>query len=468
MASVGAVIIMAAGKGTRMKSATPKVRHAVCGLPMILYPVLSAHGAGAERVVVVTGPDDKLGDLLPDGIEVAVQSEARGTGDAVKAAAESVGEASQVLVLSGDVPLIDVDFIEKLAAHQTESAAAMVVATARLADPSGYGRVVRAADGGVERIVETKVAGDATDAELAIDEINAGIYAFDRAKLFDALDQVGADNAQGEYYLPDVLTILRAAGETVSAFDIGSPEYMLGVNSKVDLAAVTAAMNARIIRDHQLTGVTVIDPGSTWIESTVKISPDAVIEPGSYLRGDSSIGSNAVIGPQSTLTDSVVHDGATVIHSYLVECEVGPSASVGPFAYLRPGAKLAEGSKAGTFVEIKNSNIGAGAKVPHLSYIGDADVGEGSNLGAATITANYDGKNKHRTEIGAGVRTGVDTTLVAPVSVGDGAYTGAGSVITKDVPADALAVARSRQKVIEDYAKRDCAKRKRDGSNHDA
>lgn len=454
MDSVGAVIIMAAGKGTRMLSATPKVRHPVCGLPMILYPVLWSQNAGAEQVVVVTGADDRLDDILPAGVQTAVQHAARGTGDAVKAAADAVGDAAQVIVLSGDVPLVDTRFVQRLAARQHDSGAAMVVATVRLADPTGYGRIVRDAAGNVQRVVETKAAGDATPEELAIDEVNAGIYAFDRAKLFAALERVQTDNAQGEYYLPDVLPILRGDGEQVVAFELEDPELMLGVNSRVDLAGVSAAMNRRIIRDHQLTGVTVVDPASTWIDSTVKIGADSVIEPGSYLRGETVIGADATIGPHSTLTDTRVGDGAKVLHSYLIEADVGPRASVGPFAYLRPGAKLAEGSKAGTFVEIKNSNIGPGAKVPHLSYIGDADVGEGANLGAATITANYDGKHKHRTTIGPRVRTGVDTTLVAPVSVGAGAYTGAGSVITKDVPVDALAVARSRQKVIEDYAKR--------------
>lgn len=451
--AVGAVVIMAAGKGTRMKSALPKVRHEVCGLPMIVYPVLWAQATGAARVVVVTGPDDRLDDLLPDGAEVAVQQQALGTGDAIKAAAEAVGGADQVIVLSGDVPLVDGEFISALSARQHDSGAAMVVATARLADPTGYGRVVRDASGDVERIAETKTAGDATDEELAIDEVNAGIYAFDREKLFAALERVGSDNAQGEYYLPDVLPILRGDGEQVVAFELESPDLMLGVNSRVDLALVTRKMNERIVRDHQLAGVTVIDPGSTWIDSTVKIAQDATIEPGTSLRGRTVVGERAVVGPHSTLIDTTVGDDAHIVHSYLTDAEVGPAASVGPFAYLRPGARLAEGSKAGTFVEIKNSNIGPGAKVPHLSYIGDADVGAGTNLGAATITANYDGREKHRTTIGEGVRTGVDTTFVAPVAIGDGAYTGAGSVITKDVPADALAVARSRQKVIENYAK---------------
>lgn len=454
MAAVGAVAIMAGGRGTRMRSSLTKVRHPVGGLPMLIYPVLAAQHAGAESVVVITGPDDDFADILPEGVTTATQHEAKGTGDAVKAAEAAIGDAQHVIVLSGDVPLIDADFVAGLGDVLHETNAAMVVATARLEDPTGYGRIVRGEDGSIERVVETKEDGDATEAEHAIDEVNAGIYAFDRAKLFAALAQVGSDNAQGEYYLPDVLPILLAAGELVVAYELDSPELMLGVNDRADLSEVQRLMNARIINDHQLTGVTVIDPDSTWIEATVQIGEDTVLEPGTYLRGNTDIGSGATIGPASTIAHCEIGDGATIVHSYLVQAKVGPNASVGPFAYLRPDAELAEGAKVGTFVEVKNSKIGPGAKVPHLSYIGDADVGEGTNLGAATITANYDGKNKHRTVIGAGVRTGVDTTFVAPVTVGDGAYTGAGSVITRDVPADALAVARARQKTIEDYARR--------------
>lgn len=454
MTTIGAVVIMAGGRGTRMQSELTKVRHSVGGLPMLVYPVLAAQHAGAERTIVITGPDDDFVDILPEGAQTAIQQEANGTGDAIKSAEQAIGEADQVIVLSGDVPLIDAEFIAGLAAAQRDSGAAMVVTTARLDDPTGYGRIVRSSDGSVERVAETKVAGDASGAELAIDEVNAGIYAFDREKLFSALAEVNSDNAQGEYYLPDVLPILKSRGEQVVAYELDSPELMLGVNDRADLAAVQQLMNARIIYDHQLLGVTVIDPDSTWIDAAVEIGQDTVIEPGTYLRGTTRIGQGATIGPMTTIAHCEIADGATVLHSYLVQAKVGPGASVGPFAYLRPGAELAENAKAGTFVEIKNSVIGPGAKVPHLSYIGDADVGAGSNLGAATITANYDGKNKHRTTIGEGVRTGVDTTLVAPVAVGDGAYTGAGSVITKDVAADALAVARARQKTIEDYAKR--------------
>lgn len=452
--TVGAVAIMAGGKGTRMQSQLTKVRHPVAGLPMLVYPVLAAQHAGAEKTIVITGPDDDFSDILPEGAIVAIQEQANGTGDAVKSAETAIGDATQVIVLSGDVPLLDADFVAGLAEAQAESGAAMVVATARLEDPSGYGRVVRDADGNVLKVVETKAEGDATEAELAIDEVNAGIYAFDREKLFSALAEVKTDNAQGEYYLPDVMPILLARGETVVAFELDSPELMLGVNDRIDLAEVQQLMNARIVADHQLAGVTIVDPGSTWIDAAVTIEADTVIEPGTYLRGSTSIGSGATIGPMTTIAHCEIADGATVVHSYLVQARVGKGASVGPFAYLRPDAELQEGAKVGTFVEVKNSVVGPGAKVPHLSYIGDADIGAGANLGAATITANYDGKNKHRTTIGEGVRTGVDTTLVAPVTVGDGAYTGAGSVITRDVEADALAVARARQKNIADYARR--------------
>lgn len=458
MSRVGAdascVVVLAGGKGTRMQSKVTKVRHQVAGLPMLAYPVLAAQHAGVKSVVVVTGPDDDFADILPEGVTTATQAEALGTGDAVKAAEAATEGADHVIVVSGDTPLVDSDFIIALAEVQAESGAAMVIATVRLPDPTGYGRIVRDAQGHVEHVAETKVTGDASTAELAIDEVNCGIYAFDRDKLFAALAQVKTDNAQHEYYLPDVLPILREQGETVVAYELDSPELVLGVNDRADLGLVQQLMNERIVKDHQLTGVTVIDPDSTWIDAAVEIGSDTVIEPGTYLRGNTTIGNDATIGPMSTIAHCEVGDGATIVHSYLVQAKVGDGASVGPFAYLRPGADLAEGSKVGTFVEVKNSNIGPGAKVPHLSYIGDADVGAGANLGAATITANYDGKNKHRTTIGEDVRTGVDTTLVAPVTVGKGAYTGAGSVITRDVPEDALAVARERQKIIADYAKR--------------
>ncbi len=452
------MVILAAGKGTRMNSALPKVVHPVCGVAMVLWPVAAAQVSGAGKIVVVVGPESPVPELLPNGVEVAVQREPKGTGDAVRAAADAVAASDHVIILSGDVPLVDAELVTDLLNHHRESEAAATVCTAWLDDPSGYGRIVRDAGGAVQRIAETKSEGDASPEELAIDEVNSGIYVFERAALYDALDKVTAENAQGEYYLPDVLPVLLEHGLRVETLELEDPELMLGVNDRVDLARVQAVWNRRIVEHHQRDGVTIVDPGSTWIDGDVQIGADTVIEPGTYLRGETRIGADCVVGPQTTITDSELHDGARAVHSYLVECVVGRGATVGPFAYLRPGAQLGEGAKAGTFVEIKNSQIGAGAKVPHLSYVGDADVGEGTNLGAGTITANYDGFKKHRTTIGAGVRGGVHTSFVAPVSVGDGAYTAAGSVITKDVPADALAVARARQSVVEGYAKR-----KRDG-----
>jgi bifunctional UDP-N-acetylglucosamine pyrophosphorylase/glucosamine-1-phosphate N-acetyltransferase len=326
--------------------------------------------------------------------------------------------------------------------------------TTTLDDPSGYGRVVRDRSGEVERVVETKAPGDATPEEMAIREVNTGIYAFDGPALVDALRQVGTDNAQGEIYLPVALEVLRAAGARVIAHEVDDPSVLLGVNDKVELAQARALAQKRIHEAHMRAGVTIVDPASTTIEAGVAIGADTVVQPSTFLRGDTTIGEGCTVGPLTTVIDATIADAVTVVHSYLQGCELRSGATVGPFAYLRPGALLRERAKAGTFVEIKNSDIGEGTKVPHLSYVGDADVGPGTNLGAATITANYDGRNKHRTTVGAGVRTSVDTTLVAPVTVGDAAYTGAGSVITEDVPAGALAIARARQSNIEGYADR--------------
>ena len=446
---------MAAGQGTRMRSAIPKVLHPVCGRALVLWPVLAAQEAGAGRVAVITSPDRDISGALPDGIETVHQEEADGTGGAIRAAAELVAESDTVLVLSGDVPLVSAELIEAIARTHEEEGAAATAVTARLEDPGSYGRVVRASDGKtIDRIVETKADGDASPEELAIDEINAGLYLFDGNALAAALPQLSNDNAQGEYYLPDVLPLIAGAGGRVVAHLSDDPNVILGVNSRADLALVEAEARRQILRRHMLGGVTMVDPASTWIEADVEIEPDTRLEPGCSLIGDTRVGSGSVVGPHTTLIDSVLGAEVTVPHSYLVECSVADRCSVGPFAYLRPKAELAEGAKAGTFVEIKNSRIGAGSKVPHLSYIGDADVGEGANLGAATITANYDGFRKSRTKIGHRARTGVDTTLVAPVEIGDSAYTGAGSVISEDVAAGALAITRPEQVEIEDYARR--------------
>jgi bifunctional UDP-N-acetylglucosamine pyrophosphorylase / glucosamine-1-phosphate N-acetyltransferase len=448
------VLILAAGEGTRMKSDTPKVLHPICGRPMIGWPIRAAQEAGAGRVIVVDGPQRRLADQLPDGVEVATQEEPNGTGDAVRSAADQIGRDDTVLILMGDVPLITAEAITGLAGAHEESGAAATMATMELEDPTGYGRVIRASDGSVERVVETKTAGDATPEEQAIREVNTGIYAFAGGDLVDALGRLNADNAQGELYLPDVLPVLRGRGGSVVAHRIDDVTLALGVNDRADLARITALARARINDAHMRAGVTLEDPSATYLDAEVEVGPDTWIGPGTALRGAARVGRRCAVGPHATLIDARLGDAVTVTYSHLERCEVQDGASVGPFAYLRPGTILRPGAKAGTYVEIKNSDIGAGAKVPHLSYVGDADVGERTNLGASTITANYDGVEKHRTTIGAGVRTAVDTTFVAPVTVGDGAYTGAGSVITKDVPPGALGIARERQRNIEGYADR--------------
>ena len=334
------------------------------------------------------------------------------------------------------------------------------MATMQLDDPSGYGRVIRTAEGGVWRVAETKSAGDANEAELAIREVNTGIYAFQGGPLLEALRHLGADNAQGELYLPDVLPLLRDGGGEVAAHVVTDSNLTLGVNDRIGLARVRALAQQRIHERHLLAGVTIVDPASTTIEVDVTIGRDTIVEPSSFLRGSTSVGERCVIGPLTTLIDTAAGDEVTIPHSYLHGARLADRVSVGPFAYLRPGADLRAGAKAGTFVEIKNSTIGEGTKVPHLSYIGDADIGEDTNIGAGSITANYDGFAKHRTTIGDRVKVSVDTAFVAPVSVGDDAYTGAGSVITEDVPPGALGIARERQRNVEDYAERAARKQR--------
>jgi bifunctional UDP-N-acetylglucosamine pyrophosphorylase/glucosamine-1-phosphate N-acetyltransferase len=448
------VVILAAGQGTRMRSRTPKMLHDICGRPMIDWTVAAALEAGAGKVVVVGSPDGALDGRLPEGVVLAIQRLPNGTGGAVLAAREHLRGDAPVLVVNGDAPLVTPQALGALVdAHRAAGAAATLV-TMTLDDPSGYGRVVRDALGEVERVVETKRPGDATPQELTIAEVNAGVYAFDAAGLLDALHRLDTDNAQGELYLPASLEVLRAGGARVTALSVDEPSLLLGVNDRVELARVRAIAQRRINEAHMRSGVTIVDPDSTVIEVGVRIGADTVIEPSTFLRGATTIGERCTVGPLTTVLDAVLADDVSVVHSYLQECEVRAAAIVGPFAYLRPGALLRERSKAGTFVEIKNSDIGQGTKVPHLSYVGDAEVGPGTNLGAATITANYDGRRKHRTTIGANVHTSVDTTLVAPVTVGDDAYTGAGSVVTEDVPPGALAIARPRQTNIAEYAQR--------------
>jgi bifunctional UDP-N-acetylglucosamine pyrophosphorylase/glucosamine-1-phosphate N-acetyltransferase len=428
-----------------MRSSKPKVMHELCGLAMVLWPVRAALAAGAGRVVVVDAPARALERLLPEGVELAVQAQADGTGGAARAAmamldaagGRALDAAAPVVVLSGDVPLVSAEAIGELLEAHVASGAAATMVTTMLEDPTGYGRVVRDADGAVLRVVETKAQGDSTQAEREIREVNTGIFAFAARALADTLERLSSDNAQGELYLPQVLDLLRADGAKVAAQLVADERLVLGVNDREALARVRALAQAAIHERHMRAGVGIVDPAATVIDVDVEIGQDTVIEPFTTIKGQARVGREC-----------------TVRHSYLVDCVLEDGVTVGPFSYLRPGTVLRGGSRVGTFVEVKNSDVGAGARVPHLSYIGDADVGARANLGAATITANYDGRNKHRTTVGAGVRTGVDTTLVAPVSVGDDAYTGAGSVITEDVPAGALGIARARQTNVEGYAER--------------
>jgi bifunctional UDP-N-acetylglucosamine pyrophosphorylase/glucosamine-1-phosphate N-acetyltransferase len=428
--------------------------HDLCGKPLVRWSIDAALASGAGKVVVVGGPDRVLEPVLPEGAVLAVQEQSRGTGDAVLAAAGEIGTEDEVVVISGDVPLITAEAIAELAEAHLHERAVATMATMMLDDPTGYGRVVRNGDGSVERVVETKLDGDATLAELTIDEVNTGVYAFAGGPLLDALRRVRPDNAQGEVYLPDVLPVLRTDGARIAAVVLDDPTLTLGVNDRADLAHVTMLARDRLLVEHMRAGVTVLSPDTTIVDAGVTIGPDTVVEQGCTLRGATRIGAGCRIGPHATILGSELGDEVTVKHSWLDAARVEDGVTLGPFAHLRPGTTVRAGAKVGTFVELKNSDVGERAKVPHLSYLGDADVGEDANVGAATITANYDAKTKvkSRTKIGRRAKTSVDTTLVAPVEVGDDAYTAAGSVITDDVPPGALGIARERQQNIPDYA----------------
>jgi bifunctional UDP-N-acetylglucosamine pyrophosphorylase/glucosamine-1-phosphate N-acetyltransferase len=445
------VLIMAAGKGTRMRSETPKVLHRVCGKPMVEWVIDTAREAGAGRVVCVVRPGDGVAQGLPDEVEVAEQREGEGTGAAVLAARDVVDEGP-VVVLSGDQPLITAAELEALVREHVDQGAGATLLTTDGLDPTGYGRIVRDDEGNFQRIVETKYTEGVPPEELAIREVNLGTYVFEAPSLFAALDEVGTES--GERYLTGVFPLFQAEGRRVTTHLTHDATIALGVNDRADLMAADELAQRRIIEAHARAGVTFLGPTSSRVEARVTIGADSTIAPGVSLLGATSIAERCEIGPHSTLVDCRVEAEASIIHSYAVEAEIGEGAVVGPFAYLRPATHVRRGAKVGTFVEVKNSDIGEGAKVPHLSYIGDAEVGEGSNLGASTITANYDGREKHRTKIGKSVKTSVHTSLVAPVDVGDRAYTGAGSVINEDVPDGALAIARPRQTNVEGYADR--------------
>jgi bifunctional UDP-N-acetylglucosamine pyrophosphorylase/glucosamine-1-phosphate N-acetyltransferase len=445
-------LILAAGEGTRMKSDTPKVAHEILGVPLVSLVVDAARAAGCERIVAVTGHKAEVVEAILGDIPSVRQDRQLGTGHAVMCAREALGElAGSLVVLSGDTPLITADTVAGLIAMRESSGSAATLLTTHLPDPTGYGRIVRDRDGEVAAIVEEK---DCTPEQRAITEVNTGTYCFDSRVLFAHLDALSTDNAQGEYYLTDMVAVFGSEGLRVSAMSTDDPFETLGVNSRIQLAEATKVFQRRINHYWMTEGVTMVDPDLVWIGPFVELERDVTILPMTTLLGATRVGSRATLGPNTRVTDSSIGNGATVDSSIVVSAEVGEGATVGPVAYLRPGAVLKARAKAGTSVEIKNSVVGEGSKVPHLSYIGDATIGSGVNVGAGTITCNYDGRSKHATVIGDGAFIGSDTMLVAPVEIGAGAITAAGSAITRDVPADALAVERGEQRSIDGWAKR--------------
>jgi bifunctional UDP-N-acetylglucosamine pyrophosphorylase/glucosamine-1-phosphate N-acetyltransferase len=438
-----AVIVLAAGPGTRMKSVRPKVLHHLAGVPLIGHVLATARELAAAHVIAVVRHErDAVSaailELMPEAV-VVDQDDRPGTGRAVELGLGALPDDfdGDVVVVSGDVPLLDAATLTGLLAAHRQGAAAATLLSAIVDDATGYGRVIRDADGALMRIVEQK---DASDDELSITEVNSGTYVFAVASLRTQLPHIGTGNAQGEMYLTDVVSLLREAGQAVAAVPVPDPWIVEGINDRVQLAQAAARLNAMIVRGWQLAGVTVLDPATTWIDLRATLEEDVELLPGTHISGATTVARGARIGPQTTLHDCEVGENAVVIRSDATLAVIGADASVGPFAYLRPGTELAADGKIGTFVETKNAKIGAGSKVPHLSYIGDTTVGEGSNIGAGTITANYDGVDKHATVVGSHVRTGSHNVFVAPVTIGDGAYSGAGTVIRKDVPPGALAV----------------------------
>jgi bifunctional UDP-N-acetylglucosamine pyrophosphorylase/glucosamine-1-phosphate N-acetyltransferase len=405
-----------------------------------------------DRIVVVTGHKSPHVEELVAGLPCVLQDEQLGTGHAVSCTEEALqGFDGSLLVLSGDSPLVRPATLAHLAERREHTGAAVCLLTTHLTDPAGYGRVRRTPDGDVAAIVEEK---DCTDEQRAITEVNTGTYCFDKRVLFDHLHRLTAHNAQGEYYLTDIVGILASEGFVVADVAAEDPEEALGVNDRVQLAEATSIMRDRINAAHMRAGVTMTDPGLVWIGPKVVVGRDVTLEPMTFLLGDTSVGEGAMIGPSSRLVDCIVHERATVDSSVLYQAEVGEGATVGPMGFLRPGTKLAPRAKTGAFVEIKNSSIGEGSKVPHLSYIGDAEIGASVNIGAGSITCNYDGKHKHRTIVGDGAFVGSDTMMVAPVTIGSGAVTGAGSVVARDIPDDALGVERTDMRIIDGWAAR--------------
>jgi bifunctional UDP-N-acetylglucosamine pyrophosphorylase / glucosamine-1-phosphate N-acetyltransferase len=448
------VVVLAAGEGKRFRSALPKPLHPVAGRPLLWHVLAAAAPLKADRTVVVVGNGADRVTAAVEGfdlgpVDFAVQADQRGTGDALAAAVGLLDGDGDVLVLSGDTPLVSTALLEGLLdAHRSARATATLL-TCTLEDPTGYGRVLRDAGGAVTGMVEER---DATPAQRRLPEVGAGMYVFRRPAL-DGLAELRPDNDQGEYYLPDLVPLVLAGGGRVATFE-GPAAEARGVNDRVELAEAEAVLRQRLLERLMLTGVTVVDPATTYVEVDVEVGQDSVLAPLTFLEAGTRVGARCRLGPNVRLVGCTVGDDATVTQTVAVSSAIGPRAVVGPFVSLRPGSDLREASKAGTFVEVKNSTVGPGSKVPHLSYVGDADIGAGVNVGAGTVFVNYDGISKHRTTVGDGAFIGSDTMLVAPVTVGNGAQTAAGSTITKDVPPDALAIERSDQRTIEGWAAR--------------
>lgn len=455
-----AVVVLAAGAGTRMKSKTQKTLHTIGGRTLLSHSLHAADSLRPDHIVAVVGHGREqvgpaalaVGDELDAELSIAVQEAQNGTGDAVAAGMTRLeGFEGTVIVTNADVPLLTGDTLRALHAAHTEVPTAVTVLTMRLPDPFGYGRIIRNEAGEVTHIAEQK---DATEAELAVDEVNSGVFAFDAANLREALTRLNTDNTQGELYITDVLGIARDAGHPVRAYIADDPRELAGVNDRVQLAAAGAELNRRTVETAMRAGATVIDPSTTWIDVEVTVGTDVTVLPGVQLKGRTVIGDNATVGPDSTLVNVTVGEGASVVRTHGIDSVIGARAEVGPFTYLRPGTVLGEEGKLGGFVEAKNATIGRGSKVPHLSYVGDATIGEYSNIGASSVFVNYDGVTKHHTTVGDHVRTGSDTMFIAPVTVGDGAYSGAGTVIKDDVPSGALVVSGGQQRNIEGWVER--------------
>ncbi len=447
--SLETVVILAAGEGTRMKSSTPKVLHPISGRSLVGHVINAVDILSPKQVRVVVGAgreqvEAHLLEIAPH-VTTVFQEKRGGTGHATQLALDGLKATGTILVLAGDTPMLTGDSLQQLLDHHHQGGFTASVLTAEHPDPTGYGRIIRGDDDSLLRIVEER---DADDIQREIFEVNSGVYAFDSAKLANAIGKLTSNNSQGELYLTDVIEILRNEGGKIAAVLIDDFIEILGVNDRVQLAETAALLRDRINEELMRAGVTIVDPLSTWVDSTATVANDVVLMPGTAISGNTTVATGSIIGPRSTLVDCTVGSGARVIESRATEAIIGEGANVGPYTFLRPGTKLLPNSKVGAYVEMKNATLGEGSKVPHLSYVGDAVIGEGSNIGAATIFVNYDGVEKHYTVVGDHVRIGSDSMLVAPVTIGDGAYTAAGSVITEDVPPGAIGVGRAKQRNV--------------------